>query len=328
MSSMTLILGAGFSKAAGSPLAAELFDIEPFGGAQWRNRLIERVLVAWDRWTQEHDGGPEVFITEVYRHRNEFSGLKLWQDIVQFLAMRLAQDFARWYKHDSKSSRSSDNIFEAQIPFPHELWWNALFKRLGLEYPLTVITTNWDIWIERGLRPRSTPRRLRPGFHYGFGKELLAGVTGHPHSEYRRNPEISGSVALLKLHVSVSWAVEKTSLVKYGDCRPAFRGDAAMIPPIQEKETPEWLKPVWELALERLKAATTWLIVGYSVPDYDVEIGRLLKKSGVNRPLVHVFAPHPEPIAERLGRWVEATDVILHGPIPEACGDLADMQIL
>jgi hypothetical protein len=74
MSSMALILGAGFLKAAGSPLAAELFDIEPFGGAQWRNRLIDRVLVAWDRWSQEHDGGPEAFVTEVYRHRNEFSG--------------------------------------------------------------------------------------------------------------------------------------------------------------------------------------------------------------------------------------------------------------
>ena len=31
-----------------------------------------------------------------------------------------------------------------------------------------MVTTNFDIWIERGMRYRAMPRRKRPGFNYGI----------------------------------------------------------------------------------------------------------------------------------------------------------------
>lgn len=53
-------------------------------------------------------------------------------------------------------------------------------------------------------------------------------------------------LTLLKLHGSLSWAVRGGQLEKYSDSRPAFRGDVAIIPPIEQKEFANWLHPIWK----------------------------------------------------------------------------------
>ena len=45
-----LLLGAGFAKAAGSPIAAELFDEVPIAGSRDRNNQVCIVLNAWREW--------------------------------------------------------------------------------------------------------------------------------------------------------------------------------------------------------------------------------------------------------------------------------------
>ena len=41
---IVLLLGAGFSEAAGSPLADEIFDKMPIGGSHERNNQVTLVL--------------------------------------------------------------------------------------------------------------------------------------------------------------------------------------------------------------------------------------------------------------------------------------------
>jgi len=55
----------------------------------------------------------------------------------------------------------------------HEEFWTAVFRRTE---DVAVVTTNYDILAERGLRPKPRPRVPRPGFHYGDGPEQLEGV--------------------------------------------------------------------------------------------------------------------------------------------------------
>ena len=49
-----------------------------------------------------------------------------------------------------------------------ETFWDILF---GVLTEVSVVTTNFDILAERGLRHVPRPRAKRPGFHYGFGPE-------------------------------------------------------------------------------------------------------------------------------------------------------------
>ena len=212
---IVMILGAGFAHAAGSPLGAELFAERPFGGSQKREKCIEEVMSAWADWSASNpDKHPEIFIRELYQHRLDFGGTgDLWCCLLTFLALRVADVFPRWYVYEDSVSRSCDNIFEAKVGVVHDLWWDSIFDHLGVQRGLTVLTTNWDIWIERALRPRPTPRRNRPGFHYGQGQERLAAGSAHPSSEYRKRPVIEGNVCLLKLHGSLSWALSSGRLV-------------------------------------------------------------------------------------------------------------------
>ena len=101
-------------------------------------------------------------------------------------------------------------------------------------------------WRSGGCGANRRPRVPRPGFNYGFGPEALAGG-GYPYS-YARGLRAAGQVPLLKLHGSVSWSMEHGVLVKYQDCRPAIRGDAAIVAPIVGKSVPAYLEATWQAA--------------------------------------------------------------------------------
>jgi len=80
----------------------------------------------------------------------------------------------------------------------------------------------------------------------------------------------------------------------YQDLRPAFRhgGQAAIVPPVPEKETPAWLTPVWQEAERELKGARFWIVCGYSLPSYDTAVRNMLRKA--HRPGVeHIFLLDP-----------------------------------
>lgn len=322
MNNAVLFLGAGFSVPAGLPSVADLFTPIEFAHSEKAIQDIDTILNAYQKWRLDNPSlHTEEFISDLYRNflNPEFGKPLLWPSLVRFLGYKLAYPFARFY---GRGSRSSDNIFEAKIASDHKLWWEHIFSTT--ENKFTVITTNWDIMIERALRPTPTKRRpIRPGFHYGNGAEMLKATSAYPNSKYRENPLINGLVPLLKLHGSLNWAVEHGLLVKYGDLRPAFRGDAAIIPPLKTKFIPEWASAIWKNASTNLQEADLVLIVGYSFPEYDTRILDLFDQAIKNSPKqIHVFDPNAQKIIARLEQRWKHISIYSHNAIPEGIKEI------
>ena len=206
------------------------------------------------------------------------------------------------------------NLNRTSVP-DLETFWNIVF---GARTDVSVVTTNFDILAERGLRHTPRPRVKRPGFHYGFGPESLAGG-GYPSYSHIQKIRADGNVPLFKLHGSVSWSVRNGELVKYHDCRPAIRGDAAIVAPIVEKTVPEYLRPTWTAAGQYLAKAGTWIVVGYSLPRYDQAVRSLLRAAIERDTAVHVFDPDPDVAS----RFADLTPYVRpHAGIPDGFEEL------
>ncbi|MGZ3666433.1 MAG: SIR2 family protein [Ktedonobacterales bacterium] len=329
MKRAVLFLGAGFCVPAGLPAGKDLFAEEPIVQSHKAERDIQIALNAFTAWSSEHVNEPaEAFINSVYdAYRSDgFGYAKLWGAIVKFLGYRLASPFAAFYRYEGHSSRALDNINEAYIPEPHQFWWNSLLEQLYEGWELTVVTTNWDILVERALRPHATTRHpKRPGFHYGFGLERLAASSGYPRSEWRRNPVVSGTVPLLKLHGSLNWSIDQAgSLIKWGDLRPAFRGDAAIVPPTKYKTPPPWANTLWQQAQVALESADCVLVVGYSFPSYDTHVWDLfINASRACSTPIHIFSPSADALCSKFIAAIPEASLISHSGIPDGISDLS-----
>lgn len=295
-----LILGAGWSKSAGLPLAAELFDQPPDQLLQWAKYMAKEVPEAYRQWRISNpDENAESFVGRVYQssfpfdlpgtyfpyHSTYDPQMQLpepledcirqwhlsWPDMSEYLQLRLAWPLepARWatelrYKaHLLRSSRCA-----AQIAAIREVL--ARFDLLG------AVTANYDVTLEQvlGMAPTSE----WPGFNYGN----LRGVYHPPNTPFPRERQQfrppSGLVRLSKLHGSLNWSPKADGdLDIYCDLRAAFRrgGTAAIIPPLPEKQVPSWLDHVWGEAFATLREADVWVVIGYSLPAYDIEVRRL-----------------------------------------------------
>src|ERR1035437_8673970 len=65
--SCTVFLGAGFSHAAGLPLAATLFDCRTIISSQEARHRFGAVWKAWDKWKEENPGlGSEQFLAKLH----------------------------------------------------------------------------------------------------------------------------------------------------------------------------------------------------------------------------------------------------------------------
>jgi hypothetical protein len=131
-------------------------------------------------------------------------------------------------------------------------------------------------------------------------------------------------VPIYKLHGSISWSYRNGQLVRYHDCRPAIRGDAAIVAPVTAKALPTYLEPVWASARSGLILSHTWLVVGYSLPAYDTLVRQLLSDSVRDKPVVHVFDPDPG-IVERFRSLLGGRAIVPHQGLPEGIGDLEDI---
>ncbi len=175
----------------------------------------------------------------------------------------------------------------------HQQFWNAM---LSITSDVSVVTTNYDILVERVLRHRPMRRPPSPGCFYGglARPQILTGAA-QPFSRWAPERTIE-----MKLHGSLNWTLDGTSIVAFQDMRPVFRhgGTAAIIPPVPEKLVPPWLQDIWREAELSLRQPDVWVACGYSMPAYDTEVLRLLKTAGTdrtdrNRPTPYHFSPQP-----------------------------------
>jgi len=161
-------LGAGFAFLGNVPLASQLFDEQPEVDVISRQRLLERVLFGWKRWHDQTGGTPEQYLAML-----EANGGKQWRDATWYVALVIAMHmgYVRVVGRKPTIVRHTLNLTSGIKA--HEEFWTAVFRRTE---DVAVVTTNYDILAERGLRPKPRPRVPRPGFHYGDGPEQLEGV--------------------------------------------------------------------------------------------------------------------------------------------------------
>ena len=311
---LALFLGAGFSSIGGVPLAGQLFDDRPEVDRVTRARLVERVLHKWDRWYSRTQGDAEVYLAELAR-----TSARDWRDAVWFVGLTVALQMGRVERVGANLTITRHNLDRTSGVPAHEQFWTTIFR---ITTNISVVTTNFDVLAERGLRHVPRPRVPRPGFHYGFGPEELAGG-GYPSYSHIQKIKAAGRVPLLKLHGSVSWSVRNGVLVRYHDCRPAIRGDAAIVAPIVTKTVPKFFQPTWAAARKLLSRAQTWLVVGYSLPEYDQTVRSLLVEASTPSTTVHVFDPQPA-VADRF-RELLAINVYSHAGLPAGIEQLEDV---
>jgi NAD-dependent SIR2 family protein deacetylase len=183
-----------------------------------------------------------------------------------------------------------------------------------------VITTNWDLLLDRTLDERFGP----PGDGTSFGTPL-AGFE-RPAAERRASGgRVRKGPWLLKLHGSLNWLwctqcggltidrrrrrpSERTAT--HDDpfsfrcpCGGQFTG-LIVTPTFLKRYENHHVGGVWTAALQSPIHATDWTFIGYSLPEDDVAVRALLLKALVsNRRAVLERRPGVKPVQVRLVMW-------------------------
>ena len=329
--SICCILGAGFSYAAGAPLTQNLFKIRDVAIAS--DGAADRFGAVWrdyDAWSSQHPlDNAEEYLAGLLKERQctiwaqnekcarreitlqrtatihhmqtplpfEFHSVPAWPaPLFKWAAELVGAVLA--------TPLPSDNVkvnfrYAARITSPlhcstHSAFWHEITRKAS---QLAVITTNYDLLIERGLRHKPMIRTFGPGFYYGgISRPQLLRGTLQIGTDHHVDLELDGAVPIYKLHGSLNWSVAAGDLEFFQDLRSAFRrgGDAAIIPPVPEKDIPLWLLSVWRGAEEELARSQTWLVCGYSLPIYDQAVIQMLGRASRGGRLERIIIIDPQ----------------------------------
>jgi hypothetical protein len=330
MQPICCILGAGYSHVAGAPLTRDLFAVRDVAiSSEAARRRFQTVWKDYEAWLSENPSrNPEEYLADLLRlkrsvawtaneryvlSRSELEAsaaigtqgstfsfpdfgvptrlIPPFEWAVELLGAALASPL-------HADTTVTNFRYGARVMFPlhcdsHLAFWREVTRKAS---HVAAITTNYDILIERGLRHRPMTRVFGPGCYYGgIPKPQLLWGNQLPWAYQGNYIELEGAVPVYKLHGSLNWSREGDGLKLFQDLRLAFRGggDAAIIPPIPEKEIPAWLQPVWSSAEEELARAAIWIVCGYSLPSYDVAITELLRRTAIAGNLRRIFVLDP-----------------------------------
>ncbi len=355
--SASAILGAGFSHVAGLPLTSNLFKSDVLIFSKRAKKHFVDVRAAWSIWHEINpEKNTEQFLEYIYSsssiqctlNQNKFYNknfddyidgcleygskyyTQLWKSAVELVAAVLATPTGE--DAGNNNLRYAGRITKPLKCPEHDEFWNILTNNFEL---VSVITANYDLLIERGLRHRKMIRCSRPGVHYGGipRPQILKGLA-QPFTVQKPNRlvELSGEIPLFKLHGSLNWSFEGGHLVIYQDMRPSFRNgcDAAIIPPIPEKSIPNWLHQVWKGAKQSLSKSDIWIVCGYSLPRYDIAIrNMLIKAAGDNDNLKKIIIIDPNSIELR-NHWEGVSmkpEIVCLPGLPDGLNRLSDQLL-
>lgn len=281
------LLGAGFSRHAGLPLAAELFDNSPafVTGTHQQERLL-KVKSSFDLWRSKHPTEhSEQFVGYVQRReRDLLPAVVEWIGCVLTTAHTPATPFAHpRYQNDVSRPLGIQEYVE---------FWRILLR----QKLCGIISLNYDLIVERSLRTRRMPRLRLPGVHYA-GLPHVEKLEGKPAMSLRRQrlerAKINGKIPLAKMHGSLNWSIRSDFIRCWIDARPAFRkgGDCAIVAPTKNKSIPPAFEPIWKGAAEILKSSRTILVCGYSFPVYDKEFHDFVRSNARSIKRVVIASP-------------------------------------
>ena len=327
MKSVCCIIGAGYSFVAGLPLARDLLTSDLAVVSKSAAQRFQWVWGDYARWQQGNPSrGPEEYLADLYRDPASWEPTHpCFSWAVELVAVALATPRGR--DVNSVSPRYGPCITWPSRCAIHTAFWATV--RTAFD-DVAAVTTNYGLLIERSLRHRPMMRGFGPGFYYGglIRPQVLKG-TALPFTvtNPQRFVKLTGTIPVYKLHGSLNWARIGSSLELYQDMRPAFRhgGDAAIVPPASDKQTPSWLRPVWEEAEKKLSDSDCWIVCGYSLPSYDVGIERTLKraakfKTGIGR--IFILDPFSEHLRDKYQQVAPSAEIHCLSGLPKGIGDL------
>jgi hypothetical protein len=186
------------------------------------------------------------------------------------------------------------------------------------------VTTNYDILIEQGLRDTYGRQRVSPHCYYAGLQwpqivERLVDVARRKKALHILNDK---GTAVCKLHGSINWAFDHGQFKLHEDVRAAFRGDAnkrdsqprmaAVVPPLPEKDVPEWLRGVWQAAEEHLKRTHIWIVCGSALPLYDEALRAMLLRASARPTRLHMLQLDSSEGARRNWREIVGPKADIH----------------
>ena len=322
--SIVCFLGAGFSYVAGVPLARDLFSFRPSVASRASKDRFLAVLNHYGEWKKVNtDLHAEQYLSCLFLGSAGVNAPK-WKSAVEYIGAVIASSGAPRPSYN-QNLRYSNRLNRPTKCETHQKFFKVIFSNTN---NVSVITTNYDLLIERALRhkPMIRPRTL--GCYYvGVSKDQEIKGASMPFSrwQYDKVIKMSGAIPVHKLHGSLNWHLSNDEIVVYQDMRPAFRhgGNAAIIPPIQEKCTPVWLKDIWSSAEVALAEASIWIVCGYSAPNYDCQVQNILKKAGSNRDLsILLMMPDSKCFVDHWKKIVPGSRIIPIGKLPSGILDL------
>ncbi len=293
-----LFLGAGFSKwSVGLPVASQLFDfhIESWGPRE--TKKLERVKLIKHNWDIQHpDGLAEQFISYALNFEENKRKSILW-----YIVRRLSEPFI-WKEFHAQKWRRHVFMIDEHRKFKVEGIVKAQSFLLQFHNPSLagIITTNYDMIVEYGLGTHK--------FNYGVHNQTLIGRGPYPVSQWRNPVRLKGDVSLAKIHGSISWDEN----AYYTDGRRGLTGQALIVAPTADKQPPQSLKNVWELAEYILQRTTHLLVFGFAFNPYDVAVLNLLKCAGPN--IKSVLIIDIEPKIERVRQLWPGVDIKSYPP--------------
>lgn len=290
MPRIAVVAGAGWSKAAGWPDTTEILDHPAWlVGAAAAGRY-EAVWKAYDGW---RGGDPartgDIFMAEVLDGRVRTVS---WPMVVEVIAGTIASAGATL--SPAVSPRYADSLMRPNLHPSHQAFFEEVLATGGL---IGVVSLNYDLLVEKVLRPGPMRRPRRPGFHYGGlpRPQVCIGRSSSPFPRDRaREPlALTGSAPVLKVHGSLNWHVNSWGPITiYPDLRAAFRarGQAAIIPPVvRPTSVPPYLADVWSGAESLLSSVDEWWVAGYSLPEADANLRAMLVRAAANGALKRIY---------------------------------------
>jgi hypothetical protein len=364
MQSICCILGAGYSHAAGALLTRDLFAARNVAvSSESAAQRFQTVWNDYDAWLSENPSrNPEEYLADLLKYRQSASwgfntGYVFRHNPLKATEATEAQSATFSFPDLPVPTRAVPPFewavellgatlatplpgdttrknfrYGARITFPfhcssHSAFWREITRKAS---HVAALTTNYDILIERELRHRRMSRVFGPGFYYGgIPKPQFLRGTFLPWADYGTHLELEGEIPVYKLHGSLNWSRAQEGLELFQDLRPSFRGggEAAIIPPVPEKEIPAWLRPVWGCAEEELGGAAIWIVCGYSLPSYDTAIVELLRRAATagNLRRILVLDPYALEVCCRYSGIVQNVEVVALDGLPGGVSELSKL---
>ena len=270
------ILGAGFSKEAGGLLMAEFLRRRKLGSRRKRLNQVYLYIRRFLRRSIQHglikDWNIEEFFNIVseadlldlefkrkFFPRNNWKASKIYRDLEDCIVNEILLSMEKKLKKLGSTN--------PQLPSHYED-----FARRCLTKDVTVITFNWDHIAEWLLFAEFK------SLDYCLDLDNVKKVD-------RTVGNISKGVKLLKLHGSVNWLIcenpnhpihiynswqaQKVRLPYCSKCGYQLR--KLIVPPVWHKrEYAQRISELWERAADELCAADRIVIIGYSLPSFDL----------------------------------------------------------